>query len=61
MYPILALQVFRRQHANAKSSSRERTEGQTVGRTGINYDFLTVIQSTENQTWEYMFIYLKIR
>ena len=50
MYPILALQVFRRQYANAKSSSRERTEGQTVGRTGINYDFLTVIQSTENQT-----------
>ena len=55
LYLILALQVFRRQHANAKSSTRERTEGQTVGRTGINYDFLTVIHSTENQTWEYMF------
>ena len=50
LYFILALQVFCRQYANAKSSTRERTEGQTVVRTGINYDFLTVIQSTKNQT-----------
>ena len=51
MYLILALQVFRRQHANEKKALHEKkTEGQTVGRTGINYDFLTVIQSTENQT-----------